>query len=138
MDKFQVGYATVNINPPLGIAIAGYYVPRYASGFYDDLTASALSLAFGEKKFIIFSIDCCSVPNAVLERMKDVIVEATNIPREHIIISATHTHTGSYFATSGSFPVNAEQITEYVNFVINRVADLAVLSLAELKPAKMG
>ena len=35
MSNFQVGYAYVNINPPLGIAIAGYYVPRYASGFYD-------------------------------------------------------------------------------------------------------
>ena len=57
MNKFQVGYASVNINPPLGIAIAGYYVPRYASGFYDDLTASALSLAMGEKKFLIFSVD---------------------------------------------------------------------------------
>ena len=138
MSTFQAGYASVNINPPLGIAISGYYVPRYASGFHDDLTASALSLAMGEKKFLIFSVDCCSVPNAVVERMKDEVVKATGIEREHIIISATHTHTGAYFVTSGSFPVNAEQITEYVNFVVNRVADLAVLALKELKPAKMG
>ena len=63
MNNFQAGYASVNINPPLGIAVAGYYVPRYASGFYDDLTASALSLAMGEKKFLIISVDCCSIAN---------------------------------------------------------------------------
>ena len=138
MNKFQVGYASVNINPPLGIAVAGYYVPRYASGFYDDLTASALSLAMGEKKFLIVSVDCCNVPNLIVERMKDTIVEKTAIARENIIISATHTHTGAYFNTSGSFPVDAEQITKYVDFVVTRVGDLSVLALNELKPAKMG
>ena len=138
MNKFQVGYASVNINPPLGIAVAGYYVPRYASGFYDDLTASALSLAMGEKKFLIVSVDCCNVPNLIVERMKDTIVEKTAIARENIIISATHTQTGAYFNTSGSFPVDAEQITKYVDFVVTRVGDLSVLALNELKPAKMG
>ena len=137
MSNFQVGYASVNINPPLGIGVAGYYVPRYASGFYDDLTSSCLSLAMGEKKFLIISVDCCSVPNAVLERMKDAIVRATELPREHIIISATHTHTGGLLSQT-SFPVDIDQINTYVEFLIERVANLSVLSLAELKPAKMG
>jgi len=138
MNNFQVGYASVNINPPLGIAVAGYYVPRYASGFYDDLTASALSLAMGEKKFLIISVDCCSIANTIVEKMKEAIVAATGVEKSNIIISATHTHTGSYFVTSGSFPVDADQITAYVDFVINRLSDLSVLALAELKPAKMG
>ena len=137
MSNFQVGYASVNINPPLGIGVAGYYVPRYASGFYDDLTSSCLSLAMGEKKFLIISVDCCSIPNAVLGRMKDAIVRATELPREHIIISATHTHTGGLLSQT-SFPVDIDQINTYVEFLIERVANLSVLSLAELKPAKMG
>ena len=137
MSNFQAGFASVNINPPLGIGVAGYYVPRYASGFYDDLTASALSLAMGEKKFIIISVDCCSVPNPVVERMKDAIIKATALPRENIIISATHTHTGALL-TKSSFPVDIDQINTYVDFLVNRIADLSVLSLDELKPAKMG
>ena len=58
MNNLKAGYASVNINPPLGIAVAGYYVPRYASGFYDDLTASALSLESNGKQFIMISVDC--------------------------------------------------------------------------------
>ena len=137
MSNFQVGYASVNINPPLGIGVAGYYVPRYASGFYDDLTASALSLAMGEKKFIIISVDCCSIPNAVVARMKDAIVASAGLPIENIIISATHTHTGGLLSQT-SFPVDIDQINTYVDFLIERIANLAVLSINELKPAKMG
>ena len=32
MSNLKVGYAKVNINPPLGIGIRGYYVPRFAKG----------------------------------------------------------------------------------------------------------
>ena len=48
---FLVGYAEVNINPPLGIGMHGYYVPRYAKGFIDDLTASAIALSKTERIF---------------------------------------------------------------------------------------
>ena len=137
MNKFQAGYAEVNINPPLGIGVDGYYIPRYASGFYDDITSSCLSLAMGEKKFLIISIDCCVIPNPLIERMKDAIVSATEILRENIIISATHTHTGPSLAVP-AFPSDAEQVHRYVDFLVERIANLSVLSLNELKPAKMG
>ena len=40
MNTLKIGYAQANINPPLGIGIEGYYVPRYAKGFLDDLLVS--------------------------------------------------------------------------------------------------
>ena len=33
MENLKVGYSQVNINPPLGIGMEGYYVPRFAKGF---------------------------------------------------------------------------------------------------------
>ena len=45
MGNFQVGYASVNINPPLGCGIHGYYIPRFAKGFLDDLEAHGIVLA---------------------------------------------------------------------------------------------
>ena len=54
---FKVGYSSININPDLGIAINGYYIPRFAKGFLDDLTASALALSLGETKSLLISID---------------------------------------------------------------------------------
>ena len=51
MNDFKAGYARVNINPPLGSALFGYYVKRLAKGYLDDLEAFALALTKGEKKF---------------------------------------------------------------------------------------
>ena len=36
MSQLKAGYASVNINPPLGMGIEGYYVPRYGKGFLDE------------------------------------------------------------------------------------------------------
>ena len=40
-NTLQAGFARVNINPPLGIHISGYFVERKAEGFLDDLEAVA-------------------------------------------------------------------------------------------------
>ena len=53
MKDFQVGYARVNINPPLGSALFGYYVKRLARGYLDDLEAFAIALCKNDKKFLI-------------------------------------------------------------------------------------
>ena len=55
MSQFQVGYASVNINPPLGIGIQGYYVPRFAKGFLDDLEAHGIVLSLGQTKVAMIS-----------------------------------------------------------------------------------
>ena len=44
MNKLQVGFARVNINPPLGAPINGYFKNRYVEGVRDDLEANALAL----------------------------------------------------------------------------------------------
>ena len=103
MFDFQVGYARVNINPPLGSALFGYYVQRIASGFLDVLEAFAIALVKGNKKFLIISIDNCSIGKELVNKFTAAIEEATGIPRENILISATHTHTGPFAAKPGAF-----------------------------------
>ena len=142
MNKdFRVGYASVNINPPLGSALFGYYVKRIASGYLDDLEASAISLSSGNKRFLIISIDSCSINKELVNKINAAIEEATGIPRENVLISATHTHTGPFSSKPGGFAAgeNEEEIViRYVQFLTNRIKDLAILSLQTLKPAKMG
>lgn len=37
MNNLKVGFSKVNINPPLEIGIAGYFIPRVAKGFLNEL-----------------------------------------------------------------------------------------------------
>ncbi len=142
MNKdFKVGYARVNINPPLGSALLGYYVKRIARGYLDDLEAFAIALVKGDKKFLIISIDTCLIGKELVDKFTTVIEETTGVPRENILISATHTHTGPFVEKPDGMATgeNEEEIVmRYVQFLTNRIRDLAVLSLQTLKSAKMG
>ena len=141
MNDFKAGYARVNINPPLGSALFGYYVQRLAKGYLDDLEAFALTLEKGDKKFIIISIDNCSINKILVDKLVDAVASATDIPKENILISATHTHTGPFTSKPGGFAAseNEEQkVEKYVDFLTNRITDLAILALQTLQPAKVG
>ena len=142
MNNFQAGYARVNINPPLGSALYGYYVERLASGFIDDLEAFALALVKNEKKFIIISVDNCNICD-IVDRCREAIEQATGIPKDNVFISSTHTHTGPYACDPSQFDTatpkkQTEIAINYMDFLVNRIKDLSVLALKTLKPAKMG
>lgn len=137
MSEFKVGYAKVNINPPLGIGIRGYFVPRYAKGFLDDLEAHALALCCNGETILMVSVDICSFDN-LCEKMLEKISRASGVAKEKIFLSATHTHTGPLIVPSSVFSVDAEQIETYAEFLGNRLGDLSVLALNDLKPGKIG
>ena len=65
MNVLKAGFARVNVNPPLGISISGYYIPRYADGILDDLVLDALALEAGDSRVLLLSLDNC-VPKADL------------------------------------------------------------------------
>ena len=138
MSRLQVGYARVNINPELGVAISGYYVPRFAKGFLDDLEASAMALVLGEKKILVLSVDNCLLGPSFMEKAYMAIEEATGISRAQVFLSATHTHTSPCVAHCDMFDAPDEPILRYATFLAARLADACKLALADLKPAKVG
>jgi len=82
MSVFKVGFARVNINPMLGIAIEGYYVPRFARGILDDLESSALALALGDRRILMISVDCCGIEAKLSRHYREAIAAATGVARE--------------------------------------------------------
>ena len=137
MEKLQAGFASVNINPPLGIGIEGYYVPRFAKGFLDDLEASVLALSCGGNKLLLISADHIGFGDA-FPRFISAIAQAAEIPAENIYLACSHTHTGPFVVPGFGFEAAEEPIHRYADFVENRLCDAAVLALRDLKPAKMG
>ena len=45
MNNLYAGFGRVNVNPMMGIGIAGYYKVRNAEGVLDDLEINAVALA---------------------------------------------------------------------------------------------
>ena len=138
MSVFKVGFARVNINPMLGIAIEGYYVPRFARGILDDLESSALALALGERRILMISVDCCGIEAKLSRHYREAIAAATGVAWEDIFLSATHTHTGPALTHLDTFEADDAPIERYAAFLGERLADVARLALQDLKPARMG
>ena len=133
--SFQVGYAEVNINPPLGIFVHGYYIDRFAEGFLDDLTASAMALKCGEKTVLLMAVDNCLIRTPIADDYRQKIAQATGVDATCVFICASHTHTGPEASIKEDA---AENIREYTQFLGRRLADVARMALADLKEAKMG
>lgn len=138
MNDLKIGYAEENINPKLGIAIEGYYVPRFAKGILSDLKAIALAVKSGDETVIIVSLDICEIDLNALNKIKAAIAVKTGIKAENLFISATHTHTGPCLKDSGYFDYDAEVVKEYLDFLAEQSAVAAKTAIQDLKPAKMG
>lgn len=137
MQKFEVGFAQVNINPPLGIGIEGYYVPRFAKGFLDDLEIAALALTCGANTILLLSADHIGF-NKHFPRYRAAIAKAAGLDVDNIYLACTHTHTGPFVVPGFGFECDEEPIHRYADFVETRLCDAAVLAMADRKPAKMG
>jgi len=138
LNKLEMGYARVNITPMLGIGIRGYYIRRVAKGILDELEASAMALSCGNTPTLLVSIDHCGIEADFCNRFRTSMSKAANIPAENILLTATHTHTGPMIRPIDRYVVDNELLANYADFLESRLCDLAVLALADMKPARMG
>lgn len=92
--ELKMGVAAVKITPPLGAPMAGYYHGRAADGVHDDLFAKAIVLDDGKTRVAIVACDIVSLSNSVVTQARKYIADSTGIPAGHVMISATHAHTG--------------------------------------------
>lgn len=134
MNKLKIGFGRVNVNPPLGIKIEGYYKTRLAAGILDDLEINAMAVADGRTRSVVLAVDHCGITQTVVAALKASIAKKTGIDEDSIYITSTHTHTGPYLE------LEAEGVLEreYYTFFSRRIADAAQFALDDLKPAKMG
>ena len=133
-NNLKVGYARVNITPPMGINIAGYYKERIADGVLDELEACAVAVGDGKTTALLITIDHCGLNKVYLNEWRDNISAATGVPAEAIYIHSTHTHTGPQLFKNSKNPLTAQ----YEAFLATRVVDVATFAIEDMADAKMG
>ncbi len=91
----KAGFSEVNITPPLGTDMPGDFVPHTAQSSWGDLYANAMAISVGSKTIILVSVDILSFKPQYADEIRQRITERTGVPADHILIAATHIHTGS-------------------------------------------
>ncbi|MCA8994885.1 MAG: neutral/alkaline non-lysosomal ceramidase N-terminal domain-containing protein [Planctomycetaceae bacterium] len=89
----RVGLAEVDITPPMGFPMAGYYHERLAEGTIDPLNAKAIVFRDGDRAAALVVCDLIGISTDLSREVRRRASMATGIPAEHIVISATHSHT---------------------------------------------
>ena len=123
----KAGTACLDITPPLGTAMPGYFHERRAGAVHDPLFVRAFALENGGTGIAVAVCDLIGVKRAYLDRAKARIAETTGLAPEQVLISCTHTHTG---AATGD--------DAYTEWLIGRIADAVRLAWERREPAEVG
>ena len=99
--ELRAGAGAVVITPPAGTPMAGYYFARAAEGVHDELYAKAIVLESGGTKAVLVGLDIISTTRDLVADARREVERTTGIPAAHIMISATHAHTGPVLSGRG-------------------------------------
>lgn len=132
---FRAGAATVDITPPhLPSIVAGGFLEARAAQVHDPLHARCITLDDGRTKIVFAIVDTCMMPQALIDEAKRLASERSRIPADHMMVSATHTHS----AAAAMSCLGTRQDRAYAAWLPGRIAEGIIAAASNLQPAKIG
>lgn len=123
----RAGAACLDITPPLGTPLRGFFHERRARAVHDPLYVRSLALEQDGAGIVMAICDLIGVRRAYLDRARARIAETVGLSPERVLIACTHTHTGP---ETGDDP--------YTEFLIARIADAVTLAWDRRAAAEAG
>ena len=97
-EELKVGLAAVEITPPVGYRMSGYFFERPSTGVKDPLYAKAIYFEQGDVKAALVECDLIGIPLDISTRAKTEAERVLNLPKSNVSIMATHSHTGPLYS----------------------------------------
>jgi neutral ceramidase len=140
-DDLRIGTSAVRITPPLGVPLAGQYFDRGATGVHDDLFAKTMVIEKNGEKVAIVICDLVDIGTNLVPEVRILAEKATGIPRDHIMVSATHSHTGPVIPSPGNINSSEgpipEVLTKYIALLPGLISEGIKKANDSLKPAAL-
>ncbi|MCC6494504.1 MAG: neutral/alkaline non-lysosomal ceramidase N-terminal domain-containing protein [Pirellulales bacterium] len=143
----EVGVAVVDITPPIGYRMCGYFNERLSTGVHNPLQAKAIALQQGSERCAWVFCDLIGLPAELTAQARTAAAEASGIPREHILIAGTHSHTGPLFfgALRDYFHQRAvdeagtdpQEAVDYPAKLTSRLVEAITQAAAAMEPAEL-
>ncbi len=127
------GACDVDITPALGTELVGMFSERKADRIERRLYAKALALRCDGVTLLLISCDLLMMrASDLVDHAKARIADRTQVPPDHVLVSATHTHSGPP-TIPGHHPITAEDL----DTIINGIVEAAVGAVTTLVPARI-
>ena len=133
----RAGCARRVITPPIGTPLAGYFHDRFGTRVRDDLHASAVVLEVDGTRLAIVACDLITPSATITEAAREQIAADTGIPPQHVMICATHTHTGPAIVDKNTVGIDEEYLARLPGLLAEAVTAAAADPFAAvLRPGR--
>lgn len=133
--ELRAGAAVVDVTPrTLPVLVNGSMLSRSVDKVNTPLNARALALSDGPTTLAIVVVDSCMMPRLLLDEAKAAAAKATGIPMDHMLISATHTHSAG--SCMGALGTDADP--SYTPWLTGKLVEAIEAAVARLRPARVG
>lgn len=143
----QIGLSEIDITPPPGYRMDGYFYERLNTGQRDPLKAKAMVFQQGATRTALVVCDLLGMPQSVSSEVRALAAQRTGIPAANIAITATHTHTGPLFAgerarlfsdqAAAKFGTDPLAAVKYPETLRDRLVEVIVAASGRVAPAAM-
>jgi hypothetical protein len=144
MAELQAGAAAVCITPPVGVALAGYSGRAgNSTGIHDDLYGKALVLDDGQSPLAIVTLDLIGLDDQAVQQIRARVAEQTGIPAAHVMVAASHTHSGPMPAVAEN-PYQRPRLSswtpdeDWTRTLLKSLSGAVAAAWHRRQPAKMG
>ncbi len=131
----KAGFARVDVTPPLGTPISGYFEPRYAEGVRDPLEVNALAVGNGTDTLLILACDVVAIAQDHADELRALISERTGVAADHVMLCALHQHTAICLGGREIFFPVKDQV--YLKMFYRKLADAAQMAVADMSEARV-
>lgn len=133
----QVGAARSVITPPLGVSLAGSYRDRRATDVHDDLFARALVVDDGAAQIAIVSCDLIGLRASTVSAARRLVEQRCGFAAGHILIAATHNHSGPLTREPTAGPMYGETDEPYLTHLERQIASAVETAFQRRAPAQL-
>jgi neutral ceramidase len=135
----RLGRAAVEITPPVGVPMGGYFYLRPSTAVHDGLYVKSLVLENEGSKAALVACDMVGLPRNFVELARRLIEQTTGLKGEQVMISATHSHTGPEMdpiILEQAEGTMAQAVKQYHASLPVRIAECVKQAEANLTPAR--
>ncbi len=131
----KAGFARLDVTPPLGTGLAGYFAPRYADKVLDPLELNAIALSDEKETILLIAFDALGMREAFCDEIRALIEERTGVAADHIILSCLHQHTSVVLRPKGGTCALMDEA--YKSVLFRKFADVAQMALDDCREATL-
>ena len=137
----KAGFAKIDVTPPLGSPVAGYFRQRLADGILDPIQLVALAANDGENTVMLIAADFLGMWDQTATEIRQLICEETGVPAEHIAIHCLHQHTSVKIGFNPhlyevDMPADFHD-KQYYDTLYRKFVDVAKMAISDMCEAEM-